>query len=255
MTQISDYLENAWQNHVFRNTALTSPTTVYLALFTVTPSDAGGGTEVSTGGYARVAVEFDAPSSGVTQNTNIETWTASGAAFGTIVAWGIFDALTVGNLLFWDAVDASQTVNDGETVEFAAGALVIQHAASPKYTVYLQNAFLNHVLRNTALTSPTTVYFALFTTTTDEDGNGTEVTGSGYARLVATFAAPSGGSISKSGTYQWTPSGGNYGTVTDAAVFDALTVGNMLTFDALATSRVVNDGDTFELTQFDSVLA
>jgi hypothetical protein len=60
----SDYLEDAVLDHVFRNTALTSPTTVYVALYTATPSDAGGGTEVSGGSYARTAGTFGAASGG-----------------------------------------------------------------------------------------------------------------------------------------------------------------------------------------------
>lgn len=67
MSDASNYLEDAIIDHVFRNTALTSPTTVYVALFTaVSDAEAGTGTEVSGGAYARQAVTFAAPSNGVT---------------------------------------------------------------------------------------------------------------------------------------------------------------------------------------------
>lgn len=127
MSSFSDYLENAALNHVFRNTALTSPTTVYLGLYTVTPTDAGGGTEVSGAGYARQAVAFGAPSAGVILNTAIESFTASGGNYGTIVAFGIFDALTTGNLLAWGPV-TSATINDGDTISFAIGAISVSLA-------------------------------------------------------------------------------------------------------------------------------
>lgn len=253
MTQVSDYAEDNFQDLAFRNQAWASPTTVYVALFTTAPDDSGGGVEASGGAYVREPIAFDAPSSGVTQNTDIETWTGT-AAHGTVVAWGIFDAVTVGNLLFWDTVDTSQPFNVDDTVRFSVGALIIQHAASPQYTIFLQDAMLDHILRNSAYTPAATVYFALHTGTTTEAGGGTEVTGSGYARLAATFAASSGGVLAKSGTYEWVPSGGNYGTVTDAAVWDAVSAGNMLSFDEMAAARVVNDTDTFELTQFDITL-
>lgn len=42
---------------------------------------------------------------------------------------------------------------------------------------YLENKILDHVLNNTSYTSPTTVYFALFTSNPAEDGSGSEVLG------------------------------------------------------------------------------
>lgn len=120
MSSFSDYLENALLNHVFRNTALTAPTTVYLALYTTAPTDAGGGTQVSGGGYARQAITFGAPSAGAIANTVAVAFTAAGANFGTIVAVGIFDALTAGNLLAWDDI-TSAVINDGDTINFPIG--------------------------------------------------------------------------------------------------------------------------------------
>lgn len=120
MSSFSDYLENAVLDHVFRNTALASPTTVYLALYTVTPSDSGGGTEVTGGGYARQAITFGAASGGAMTSTAAVTFTASGANFGTVVAVGIHDAASAGNLLAWDGI-TSAAVNDGDTIEFATG--------------------------------------------------------------------------------------------------------------------------------------
>jgi predicted metal-binding membrane protein len=120
MSSFSDYLENALLNHVFRNTALTAPTTVYLALYTAAPTDAGGGTQVSGGGYARQAITFGAPSGGAIANTSAVSFTATGAAYGTVVAVGIFDASTAGNLLAWDDI-TSAVINDGDTINFPIG--------------------------------------------------------------------------------------------------------------------------------------
>lgn len=122
MSSFSDYLENAVLNHVFRNSTLTSPTTVYLALYTATPSDAGGGTQVSGGGYSRQAITFSAPSGGSISNSSSISFTATGAAYGTVVAIGIFDAATAGNLLAWAPI-TSATVNDGDTISFGIGDL------------------------------------------------------------------------------------------------------------------------------------
>jgi hypothetical protein len=52
----SEYLENAILDHVLGGPDYTRPGTLYIALYTVAPTDAGGGTEVAGGSYARVAV-------------------------------------------------------------------------------------------------------------------------------------------------------------------------------------------------------
>src|SRR5262245_10711430 len=54
--QASDYLENLVIDHLFRTRTWTKPAALYVALFTAAPTDAGGGTEVTGGGYARVSV-------------------------------------------------------------------------------------------------------------------------------------------------------------------------------------------------------
>ena len=124
MSSFTDYLENAVLNYVFRNTGTPTSTSVYLGLFTVAPTDAGGGTEVSGSGYARQVTVFDASSGGAITNTAAESFTATGGAFGTVVAVGIFDASTGGNLIAWDGI-TSAVVDDGTTLNFAIGDIDI----------------------------------------------------------------------------------------------------------------------------------
>lgn len=118
MSSFSDYLENKALDDNF-----VTPT-VHLALFTVAPTDAGGGTEVSGSGYARETVSFGAASGGAISNDAAVSFTASGGNFGSVVAIGIFDASTGGNMLAWDGI-TSATVNDGDTIEFATGDIDI----------------------------------------------------------------------------------------------------------------------------------
>ena len=123
MDNKSNYLEDALLNHVLRNTSYTSPTTVYLALFTVAPTDVGGGTEVSGGSYARQALTFAAPVSGSVSNSGAVTFPQATASWGTIVAVGIFDAVTVGNLLYYGALSTSKVVDTNDQISFANGAI------------------------------------------------------------------------------------------------------------------------------------
>jgi hypothetical protein len=124
----SNYLENAILNHVLGGQTYTPPATVYVALFTAAPGEAGGGTEVSGGGYSRVAVANDTTNwptttSGQKSNANAITFPQATANWGTIVAWGLFDAATGGNLLYYGDVSPNKAVNSGDTAQFAAGAL------------------------------------------------------------------------------------------------------------------------------------
>lgn len=127
MADFSNYAENAILNHVFRNSALTSPTTVYCALFTaVTDAEAGTGTEVSGGSYARTAITFGAPSNGVSTNSSAVTFPQASASWGTVTHFGIFDASTNGNALsIIKALSASKTIGSGDTAQFAIGDLSI----------------------------------------------------------------------------------------------------------------------------------
>lgn len=125
---------------------------------------------------------------------------------------------------------------------------------------YLEDKLLDHVLRNTAYTSPTTVYVGLFTSdpsvgNTDEELEaGTidnEVSGFDYTRKAATFSAASGGSITTSGNITFDPAnGGDWGTITHVAIMDASTAGtgNVLFYGQLATEKLIQDGDTFQIT-------
>lgn len=112
---------------------------------------------------------------------------------------------------------------------------------------YLENALINGTLRATSYTAPATVYVALFITDPTDAGSGTEVSGNGYARQSATFAAPSNGASVTSADIQFPQATGNQGTIAFFAIFDALTTGNMLYHGALTTSKTIDTGDVFKI--------
>jgi hypothetical protein len=125
MAGFSDYLEDKVLDHVFGGVAYTAPSTLYVALYTVAPTDTGGGTEVSGGAYARQTATFTVSGTNPTTATNsaaIEYPTAT-ADYGTVVAVGIFDALTSGNLLAYANLTASKVVSTGDVFRFNSGDL------------------------------------------------------------------------------------------------------------------------------------
>jgi hypothetical protein len=112
---------------------------------------------------------------------------------------------------------------------------------------YLENELLDHALGTGAFTAPSNVYLALFTSDPTDAGTGTEVSGGGYVRQAATFAAASGGSASTNATITFPTATGNYGTVTHVGLFDASTSGNLLFHGAVTTSKTIETGDTFQV--------
>lgn len=153
MAAWSDFAENSLIDWFFRAQALgitgataaagTGPATLYVALFTAAPSDAGGGTEVTGGSYARVAVTSSLANwagtqaagsttastgtSGTTSNNGTITFPAPTANWGVCTHVGVYDASTAGNLLFWSALTAPKTVNNGDAAPtFPAAALTFQ---------------------------------------------------------------------------------------------------------------------------------
>lgn len=128
MSAKSNYLENAVLDHVLGTSALTSPS-AYLSLYTSDPGETDSGTELSGNGYARLAVSFGNASGGsATGPTTAKEFTASGASWGTVTHFGIHDALTAGNLLYYGALTASKTIADGDTLRFAANSITVTEA-------------------------------------------------------------------------------------------------------------------------------
>jgi len=122
----SDYTEDKVLDHILKIAAFVVPTNIYCALFTVAPTDAGGGTEVTGGSYARmIAEDWDVSSGGVTANSAKITFVQSTADWGTVVAFALFDAISGGNMLMWGDLDTSKPMTDGDIIEFAIGNLDI----------------------------------------------------------------------------------------------------------------------------------
>jgi hypothetical protein len=127
MAGFSDYLEDKVLDHVFGGNAYTAPATLYVALYTVAPTDTGGGTEVTGGSYVRQSGTFTVSGTNPTTASNsaaIEYPTATDN-YGTVVAVGILDASSSGNLLAYANLDTSKSVTTGDVFRFDTGDLDI----------------------------------------------------------------------------------------------------------------------------------
>ena len=120
----TDYLENKLLAHTFSNTAYTSPSTVYVALYTVAPTDSTTGTEVTGGGYVRQSASFTTTASDTTNASAIE-WPTATADYGTVVAVAVLDASSSGNMLAFAALDTNKTISTGDVFRIPTGDLDI----------------------------------------------------------------------------------------------------------------------------------
>ena len=119
----TEYLRTMVGNHVLNNTAYTSPVNLYVALFTVAPTTAGGGTEVTGGSYARAIITFtETATDGEFENNSVSI---SDMPEATVVAIGVYDDETTGNLLAFETF-SPVSVAASDTYPINAGVLTIR---------------------------------------------------------------------------------------------------------------------------------
>lgn len=118
--------------NLLRGVSVTAPAAVYVGLFIVAPlSDSASGTEFSGNGYARKAAAFGAPAAGagtarkITNTSTITFGPAIGSDWPSTAAWGLFDAVSGGNLLYWDVVGTPKVNQVGDSLEIQPGDLTI----------------------------------------------------------------------------------------------------------------------------------
>lgn len=105
---------------LFRNAG-----TYYLALFTAAPGETGGGTEVSGASYARQQVTFGAPSGGVMKSSAAIEFPTAAESWGTAAAWGLFDAPSGGNLVWYGSITTPKELLAGDIYRISSGNLTL----------------------------------------------------------------------------------------------------------------------------------
>lgn len=135
---LSDYVENKSIDLLVRGQAWTAPSTINVGLSTAACSDSSIGTEVSGGSYARVAVtaslanwagtqsagstSASSGTGGQTSNNAAVTFPTPSAGWGTVTHFFLHDGT---NLLVCQALTTSKTINSGDSVSFAIGAITL----------------------------------------------------------------------------------------------------------------------------------
>lgn len=139
MSQMTNYLENKIVDLLFRNQAFAAPANLHISLHTANPGETGASELASTGGYVRAAIasnlnnwrstngttgSVSSGTTGQTSNATAANFPTPTANWGTVTHFAIWDASTGGNCLLYGALTVTKTINQGDSVSFADGALV-----------------------------------------------------------------------------------------------------------------------------------
>ena len=178
---ISNFLENEWIKHIFGGTAYVDPAAVYLAIGTAA-SDTGVTGEPVGLNYARAAVSFGTASARAIANDVQITFQQASGNWGTMTHWGVYDALTTGNLLAWGTINGGTgtAVNTNDTASMAIGQIVVTVGAGG-FSTAAAHLLLNHTFDSVNYPQPAT-NAAIGKTYTD-GAAGTEASGGNYARV------------------------------------------------------------------------
>ncbi len=119
------YLSDNFVNLALRGTSFSPPSAIYVALYTTSPTLAGGGVEVSGGSYTRQSATWVVSSNGQTSNDSDITFPIATALWGTVTSFGLLDSLSGGNLLYFTPLNAPRVVQINDQVMFPTGQLVV----------------------------------------------------------------------------------------------------------------------------------
>lgn len=242
---MTNYLETSAVNHFLRGSNVAVPANVYFALFTSDPGEAGSqASEVSGNSYARSAITFGAPSSGVSSNSVASTFPTPTGAWGVVTHLGIMDAASGGNMLMYGPLSVPKSVTASDPFVLNTGAIQISCVGG--WSNWLRDAFLNHFFRATA-TATISPYLAAYTVAPGNGDSGTEVSGGSYARVAVTFSAPTDGATSNSGNIQFPEATAGWGTVVAFGLRSASSGGNLLASMTLPVSKTLTSGDVLSV--------
>lgn len=245
---------------IFRDTAFANPTSWYISLHTVAPTETSDGTEMTGSGYARLAVAADSGQWNIVNNSAVNSQTllfaAATATWPTIIGMGLWDAATGGSMLFYESVVAPTVINPGSRFTLVPGSLAVT-CGGPGVTNYAADKIIRFLF--VGLAGAITLgdfWLALFTTAPTPSSNGTELSASGYSRADGLILSTSFGnfsvltglkayltSVEPGDEPFYGPAGASWGLLTASGLFDAATGGNLWFFDSATPLGTIATGE------------
>ena len=252
MSALSDYLENKLADHGVGTTTYTPAATLTVKLYTAAPSDTGGGTEVTGGSYAAVAVtnnttnfpECVVGDTVVKTNGTVIQFPQATAAWGTVTHWAIYAGA---DMLAWGPVTPNNVVSSGDAPKFGIGKLTIQllNSANGGFSAAVRRKLMDLAFGGVVYAKPVAVYAGVGTSISGE--NPSEWTDAGYDRAAVAFTAASAGAAVSStvgGPVMASSVDTGGSTLTHYGLWDDLTSGSLIASGPLSTPRTPAALDT-----------
>lgn len=225
----------------------TASAAVYAKLHTGLPGDTG--TSNASSDTLRKLVAWAAPSGGAIASSAAVSWTLALSGGETLSHVSYWDALTSGNCIGWAALGATAAMVNGEVFTLSSGGLT-QTLSGTKWTDAVKNSILNAWAGLSTYTA--SAGFFLKNYLGDPGTAGTSNPATDTLRKSVTFGtAASAGSIANTVAVSWTGLSGPTAPTTESISwggwYDALTAGNFLGRDDLATARAISAGDGLDV--------
>ena len=268
MGSLSDFMENKLLDHL-ANVAFTPAASIFVALCTADPTDAGTGASMSevanANAYARAAVTFGAAASRRVVQSGAVTFPQATGPWGTISHWALVSTGThgAGDMYAYGSFTTPFAPVNGNTPTIPSGELEVEISATAGgagFTDYLVHNWLNRAFRNQAFAKPAT-YVGLATavqsdaTTTPTSEVSTAATN--YARVLVNVnggASPTwdlsvGGTLDNTHAITFPVPSASWGLVVSMFLADSATpgAGNVLGYDnANIQDQTPLSGDTVQ---------
>lgn len=125
MSAMTDYLRNKILDHVLNGVSYATPASLWLGLFTTETTPDGSGNEVSGGSYAREQMTFTSISFGSATNAADIFFPTATAPWYSIPYFGVFDAASGGNMLFYGKFNNAAFINTGNVYFIPTNSFII----------------------------------------------------------------------------------------------------------------------------------
>ena len=243
---LSDFAENELMDHIF-NVAYPTGGTMYVGMGTG-GDDTGLTGEPSGDNYAREIITFGAAATRKITQAALVTFNQASGSWGTMGYYGIFDAISGGNMLGWAQMNTPKPVVNGNTPSIANAEIEISIGAG-EISDYLVHKLLDLMFNEVAFSKPAT-YIGFFVTALADDDAAAELNtkecadANAYLREIVNInggasptwklATATTGIVENLHLIAFdTPTGGGWGVITAIGVCDALTrgTGNLLVYD------------------------
>jgi hypothetical protein len=257
MGSLSDYVEKKLLDHVLHTADWAQETNLYVGLSTADPlDDASGIAEPAHASYNRINHDsWDVAASRSTENSGTISFDEAEASWGTITHFFVCNHLdndtwgTNVELIAHGLLSASKAIGIGDNASFQDGAITVSFNTGG-ISDYLSNESLDHIFKNTAYDTTTSLYVALTENDPTDDGSGENEPTIGvgaYARVNHTVWTAASGATAASentGAITFPQASVGWGTVAYFMILDESSGGNMLVYGALDNSRNIGLNDT-----------